>query len=200
MSGALAACSESGTGPNPPATELTILGSVMSGNYQNLTVTRGTDPSNATVAVNGHSIPAVGGGGFYGQLPAPVADGGQLTLVVVDDDLEATGLALVPATPTITGVTGTAAGGEITVQWTSAADPDSFVVALNYRVDGAGHAQRFMATGSARQRNFTPATPPAGASNFSVGVHAFNAGSFTGDATSDSRMNVRSSSLSEPID
>lgn len=198
---ALVACGESGTGPNPPADELTILGGVMSGNFQNLSVYLGDQPRNqANVTVNGTTIPSSGGGGgYYGQLPAPVAPGGQLVLEVHDGDLEATGTAVVPSDPEITSVTGTVAG-QLTVQWAATANPDSFVVAFEYKVNGAGNGQSFMATGSARQRSFTPASLPAGATNFTVGVHAYNAGSFVGDATADSRMNVRSSSLTQGIE
>jgi hypothetical protein len=197
---ALAACSESTAGPNPRADELTILGSVMSGNFQNLTVYLGNQARDqATVTVNGATIPSVGNGGFYGQLPAAVAPGGQLTLVVSDGDLEATGTAVVPSDPEITSVTGSVAG-QLTVQWTAAANPDSFLVALQYKVGTAGHGQNFMATGSARQRSFTAASLPVGATNFTVSVHAYNAGSFVGDATADSRMNVRSSSLTQAVE
>ena len=198
---ALIACSESGTGPNPPGDELTIIGSVMSGNFQNLSVYNGNQPRDqATVTVNGTTIPSSGGGGgYYGQLTAQVAPGGQLVLVVRDGDLEATGTAVVPSDPEITSVTGTVAG-QLTVQWTAAANPDSFLVSLQYKVGSAGHGQNFMATGSARQRSFTAASLPVGATNFTVSVHAYNAGSFVGDATADSRMNVRSSSLTQAVE
>lgn len=198
---ALAACSEKSTGPdpNPPADELTILGSVMGGNYQNLSIYRGTEPvNNATVTVNGTNIPSNGPGRYYGKLSTPVAEGGALTLVVSDSDLEATGTATVPSIPEITSVTGTVAGG-LDVRWSAATNPDSFQVSLNYTVNNAGTAQRFMAPGGARQRSFTAAPLPANATDLIVRVYSYNAGSFVGDATANSRMNVRSQSGSTPV-
>lgn len=95
-------------------------------------------------------------------------------------------------------MTGTVAGG-LDVQWSAATNPDSFLVFLNYHVNNGGNAQRFMAPGGARQRSFTAAAIPAGATNFSVAVYSYNAGSFVGDATSNSRMNVRGGSGSTPV-
>jgi|SRR5690606_26056275 len=197
---ALAACGDGGTGPNPADDKLAIRGSAMGRLYQSIYVHRGEDPSDATVIVNGFTIPPDDEPGkFYGILPNEVPVGEQITIRVTDGDLEAIGTALGPSRPEITNLTGTRASGNIAVEWISATSPDSFLVSVGYVIDGRGRSLRTTATGSSRQASMSLADLPVGATSVAVTVWALNGGSFIGDATSTSKMNVREVSFGVPV-
>jgi hypothetical protein len=101
--------------------------------------------------------------------------------------VEATGD--VPEVPVVTDVG--AGSGSVTIRWTSATNPDRFVVSVNR----SGPVLHREVPGAARKLAIAASELPAG--HFTVYVVAYNDGSFSGPADPDSRMGI--SSVGGPI-
>ncbi|MEJ2215870.1 MAG: hypothetical protein P8099_04570 [Gemmatimonadota bacterium] len=143
--------------------------------------------------MNGVAIPHTGAGLYQGQLPGVVGAGSPIDLVLGGDGLiiYATGNGTVPETPVLNAPVAGAtfdAGDSITVTWTSATNPDRFVVSGSSVFDGAT-SKTYTAAGATRELRIAASDFPAGA-DLSLSVVACNDGSFTGLVHPDSRMGV----------
>lgn len=189
----LASCENDASGPVKEAAPLLIAGGDMGGQFQNLTVTReGAAVTDATVTVNGVAIPHAGAGRYQGQLPTAVPAGSPLDLRVSAGGATVQGTVNVPEASVLTApATGAvfAPGGLITVTWTSATNPDRFVVSGAWIVDGVGFGESFPAAATGRELEIATSEFPWGP-DITIGVVACNDGSFTGQAHPDSRMSV----------
>jgi hypothetical protein len=195
-------CADDGVTTPEPEDEvqpLLIMGD-MAAQSQDLTITRqGRPVLNAAVSVNGIAIPHTGGGRYQGQLPAAVPAGSPLVVQVSASETSVEGAGFVPEAPVLTApATGTVfePTDSITVAWTSATDPDRFLV---FVFDpGELGPEVFTASGTARQMeivagDFSPDT------EVTIAIFAQNDGSFTGSAHTDSQMNIRAESPAEVV-
>lgn len=147
----------------------------------------GRDANDAVVTVNGIAMPRTNSGGYSGQLPEPVSAGSPLVLEVISDGATARATGTVPEAPVLTApATGTvfALTDSITVTWTSATDPEGFLVAV-----GSVFPAFFAAPGSARELKIAASDVGLIDRNL-IDVTALNSGSFTGRAEPGSRMNL----------
>lgn len=199
----LAACSSSPTTTKPVdnTDKLEIVGGDMSGYNQYIYVRlNGTFTPGLTVTVNTAAMTDNGGGIYGGHLPAAVAAGGQVQVVVTNGTITATGTGVVPATPVITNESHTTIGAPVSITWTSATSPDSFMVSLNYHLpDGSAAAVIARLGGSARQVSLPTTEIPANGVVYSIGILALMNGAFTGDAATTSNMHLRASTPSYPV-
>lgn len=156
----------------------------------------GVGVTGAGVMLNGTAAVAGGAAGEYEvTLGAPVAAGGDLTLEVTDAGAVVLGTATVPATPAITAPTQdevftTTEGIEVT--WTSATDPDRWVVEAS-----DGTVELFdVADGAARA--FTIPGGSLAADVWEIRVIAYNDGVVSGDIEAGSTMEVLAAVTTSP--
>ncbi|MEJ2185958.1 MAG: hypothetical protein P8Z36_08465 [Gemmatimonadota bacterium] len=160
--------------------------------FQNVTITReGVPVTDHRVMVNGVAILHTEGGQYQGQLPGAVGAGSPIELVLGGDGriIYSVGTGTMPEAPVLTApATGATfdAGDSITVTWTSATDPDRFVVA--WIVDGATF-ETHTAVGGTREIRIAASEFPAGA-DLSISVVACNEGAFDGRVDPASRMGI----------
>jgi hypothetical protein len=194
----LAACSGSATTTTTTGDTFQIRGADMSGAAQNVRVElNGTLTAGLTVTVNGTALTDAGGGSYNGFVQPTVAAGGAVQVQVTNGTITATGNGTVPERPVITGAAHTTMGAPVTITWTSATAPDSFMVALNYHLpDNSSAAVIARLPGTARQVTLQTTDILAGGVVFSVGVDAYNHGLFSGAFAAGSDMHLRNSSAS----
>jgi hypothetical protein len=188
----IASCDNDTTGPLEQVTPLLIAGGDMGAQLQDLTITReGVAITDGTVTVNGVAIPHAGSGRYVGQLPDAVPAGSPINLQVSAGGATVQGTVNVPEAPVLTApATGAAfaAADYITVSWTSATDPDRFIVYGAWVVDDVGFRKSFPAAATAREIKIAAFEFPG--ADITISVVAYNDGSFTGQAHPDSRMSV----------
>jgi hypothetical protein len=186
----IASCDRDTTGPLVEA-PLLIAGGDMGAQFQNLTITRaGMAVTDGTVTVNGVVVPHAGAGRYVGQLPDAVPAGSPLNLQVSAGGVTVQGTVLVPEAPILTAPAAgavLAAADYITVSWTSATDPDRFIVNGDWVVDDVAFRKTFPAAATARVTRISASELPAGA-DITLSVVAYNDGTFNGQADPDSRM------------
>jgi hypothetical protein len=150
--------------------------------------------TDATVTVNGTTLPSVSPGVYYAELPAILNTGDSLTLVVRAGSDVVTGIATVPALPVIVTPETDAAvhpGTPLGFSWTAAANPSEFLAELAYTVGASGTDQRTTVGGSERAASVATAAIPLTATNLFARVFSYNNGTFTGPADPASKMHVR---------
>ncbi|MCG6954587.1 MAG: hypothetical protein LJF04_01230 [Gemmatimonadetes bacterium] len=193
----VASCDNDTTDPVTivPLAPLLIVGGEMGAQSQNLTVTReGHGVTDATVTINGVAIPHVVAGLYHGQLPTALPAGSPLNLQVSAGGTTVQGTVNVPEAPVLTAPAAVTPfdpdhpdrGVVITVSWTSATNPDRFVVLMSDI--GSRLDMTFPAAGTARELKIALPWPGPPGTTFSV--FAYNDGSFTGEVDPDSRMSV----------
>lgn len=195
----VASCDDDTTGPVNEGNELPEAGPLltvsgdMGAQFQDLTVTReGVAVTDAIVTVNGVTIPHTGAGRYQGQLPTGVPVGTALDLRVSAGGATAQGTASVPEAPDLTApATGDdfAPGGSIYVNWTSAINPDRFVVSAAWVLDDVASSKTFPAAAGDRGLTIAASEFPAG-TDITISVSACDDGSFTGQADLDSHMSL----------
>lgn len=155
--------------------------------------------SSAVVTVNGVVIPHAGGYPAYyrGELPAPVPPGSPLEFRVSARGLIVEATANVPEAPVLTApATGSAValGGSITVRWTSATNPDRFVVYVNTNRP----VWRRGLPGVAREVEIAASELPAG-TDVAISVVAANDAALSGPAHPDSHLGVNTLGLPSAV-
>ena len=200
---ALAACTSNNdtTGTQNTGPQFMILGNDMSARLQNVYITlNNAAKPGLTVTVNGTALTNTSGGQYFGGLPAALATGAAIQLVVTDGTNTATGNSIVPALPVITSATVASHGAPVVVAWSSATSPDSFQVSLNYHLpDSSAVGVTMRLAGSARQVSIPQTDIPANGVVYSIGLQGMMNGTFTGAAAAGSRMNVRADVPSYPF-
>jgi hypothetical protein len=192
----LAGCGGSSTtGTNNNSDTYEIQGAAMSGYAQNIRVTHhGAAATGLTVTVNGEAMAEISPGTYGGHLATGLPSGSAIEVRASNGTLTAVGDAVVPAQPIITNESHTTIGNPVTVSWSVASQPDSFIVTLNYHLpDNSALAVLVRLGGSARQATIPTTDIPANGTVFSLGIDAVVHGSFHGDAASTSDMHVRTS-------
>lgn len=173
-----------------------VTGNDMSEQDQSIRIEQsGAVVNGATVTVNGEAASQAGAGSPYTvTLAAPLAVGGNLDLDISFGSVVIEGGGTVPEGPVVTAP---ADGADfaltdpINVTWTSTANPDHFVV----RVD-VGTVVEFEVAGTERAFTIPAGTLPAG--TWTIGVHAYNDGEFTGPMDAASSMNIRGQGTAHP--
>jgi len=191
----VASCGNDTTGPLEEVTPLLMVDGDMGAQFQSLTVTReGVAVTDGTVTVNGVAIPHAGAGLYQGQLPTTLPAGSPLNLQVSVRGATVHGTVNVPEAPVLTApATGTVFDPRdtITVSWTSATNPDRFVVSGAFiTLDVVRSDMTFPAAGTARELKI-PLPPEVGAGpGTTLSVFACNDGSIAGQVDPDSRMSI----------
>ena len=188
-----------GPAPPPPPPPLLIVADDVGAQSQNLTITRGgVGVTDATVTINGVAILHVVAGLYHGQLPTAVPAGSPLNLQVSAGGTTVQGTVNVPEAPVLTAPVAEAVfdpRDTISFSWTSATDPDRFVVSMGLITPVGGRLDMtFPVAGTARELEIS-LPPEFGAwagSGTTYSVFAYNDGSFTGQVHPDSRMTVGS--------
>ena len=147
----------------------------------------GRDIADAVVTVNGIAIPRSIVGFYQGQVPEAVPAGSPLVLEVSAGGVTVKATGNLPEAPVLTGpATGAvfALTDSIAVTWTSATNPEGFVVAV-----GSVFPVFFSAPGVARELKIAAGGVGLIERNL-IDVTALNSGSFTGRSDPESRMNV----------
>ncbi len=198
-----AACSSGTptTGTTGGGTRFKVVGNDMSGYNESIRVTvDGAGRAGLSVLVNGDAMSDQGAGQYSGRLTTAVSSGGAVHLVVTDGSDTATADAPLPPTPTITSATIASPGAPVVIGWTSVASPDSFAVAVNYRLsDSSVSAVYTRVAGTARQASLSLASVPTGAVIYSISLDALVDGTFSGAAASGSTMNLRAIAADYPF-
>jgi hypothetical protein len=173
-----------------------VRGTDMGAQSQNIALTRASAPlSSATVRVNGTNIPFTSSI-FQGNLAAAVAVGGNLELVANDGDCVVYARDTLPEKPVVTAP---AAGASVSssaalpVTWTSATNPDRFVVSATWLEGAAGTGWR-SADIPATDRSFTiPANTLPSDKSVKIRVYAYNDGTetFIGAFETGSQLAIR---------
>ncbi len=193
----LAACGGDSTGSTPPPAPGPILirGGDMGDLYENFSITRDGEPlTDATVSVNGTTIPTSATGHYNYQLPAALQAGEELVLRVEAGGDVVEGRATIITAPVFTAPTQNAsvtAGQPIAVAWTATDDPDWYRVALGFVANGSGGDVRDSLGVAARQATIATSGIPAGSTEWHLDLYGYLRGHFTGPADPDSDMRVR---------
>lgn len=192
----VASCDNETTSPLREVTPLLVVDGDMGALFQSLTITReGVPVTDGTVTVNGVAIPHSGAGLYQGQLPTAVPAGWPLDLKVSAGGATVLGAVNVPEGPVLTApATGAVfdTHDTITFSWTSATNPDRFVVSMGLKTpNGSLFYPAFPAAGTARELKIPLAPPVSAGPGTTYSVFAYNDGSFTGQVHPDSRMSVR---------
>jgi hypothetical protein len=175
-----------------------VRGTDMGAQSQNIALTRASAPlSSATARVNGTTIPfSASTNLFQGNLPAAVAVGTLLELVTNDGDCVVYARDTLPERPVVTApaaaasVSSTAA---LPVTWTSASNPDRFVVSATW-LEGAGGTGWRSADIAATERSFSiPAGTLPADKSVKIRVYAYNDGTetFIGAFETGSKLAIR---------
>jgi hypothetical protein len=179
-----------------------IMGSDMSGGYQNVFVYRNDSLlSAAVVQVNGVAMVETQTGLYSGQVPLVPA--GEVVEVRVRNGAdEVVGTGRVPEEAVLTAPTAGAAFGstqQITVSWTSATSPDRFRMYALYSCGaGCGTSKTYDVAGTARTLTFPAADLPVN-EPVTITMFAYNDGAFTGPVSSDSQMRIRALTTSQAV-
>jgi len=151
----------------------------------------------ATVTVNGEAAAQAGAGSPYTvTLAAPLAVGDDLDLDIVIGTIAIQGTGTLPEGPVVTAP---ADGADfaltdpINVTWTSTANPDRFVIRIDV---GLPAPVEFEVVGTERAFTIPAGSLPAG--TWTIGVHAYNDGVFTGPLDAASSMNIRGQGTAHP--
>ncbi len=188
------ACDDDDNGSGPAVT-LQVTGSFTGEGGEVLVTDGGVGVTGAVVTLNGTAATGGTDGEYTATLGAPVAPGGELTLEVTDGGAMVLGTATVPATPALTGPAQDAvfaATQGIEVTWTSATDPDRWVVEAS-----DGTVERFdVADGAARA--FTIPGGALAADTWEIRVIAHEDGVVSGDLEAGSAMEVSAAVASSP--
>jgi hypothetical protein len=167
----------------------------MGAQVQNIVVTNDGNPvSGATVAVNGEAATPGAAGEYAVTLAAPVAAGAALNLEVEASGETITATGNVPEAPAVTAPADAAVlvtNAAIDVTWTSATDPDRFVV-----LAVGATTETFDAAGTARA--FSIPADELAAGEWEIRVYAYNDGDFTGSTEAGSAMNIRGEAADYP--
>ena len=179
-----------------PTTEtFRVEGADMGAQLQNIVVTNDGNPvSGATVTVNGEAATPGAAGEYAVTLAAPVAAGSALNLQVEASGETITATGNVPEAPAVTAPADAAVIGSadaIDVTWTSATDPDRFVV-----LAVGATTETYDAAGTARAFSIPAGTLAVG--DREIRVYAYNDGDFTGPIESPSAMNIRGEAAAYP--
>jgi von Willebrand factor type D domain/CARDB len=173
-----------------------VRGTDMGMQSQNISLTRASAPlSSATVRVNGTNIPFATGI-FQGNLPAAVAVGSNLELVSNDGDCVVYARDTLPEKPVVTAPAAAAnvsSSAQLPVSWTSATDPDRFVVSATWLEGAGGTGWRSEdLAGSSRSFNIPANTLPSDKS-VKIRVYAYNDGTetFIGAFEAGSKLAIR---------
>lgn len=187
------ACGDDDSSPSTPT--FLVQGADMGAQVQNVNVSNGGNPvSGATVTVNGEAATPGAAGEYSVTLAAPVAAGGALNLEVGASGETITATGNVPEAPAVTAPADAAeilTTDAIDVTWTSATDPDRFVV-----LAVGATTQTFDAAGADRAFSIPAGTLAAG--EWEIRVYAYNDGDFTGPTEAESAMNIRGEAAAYP--
>jgi hypothetical protein len=192
---------EGTTSPEAPSRPLVcnrylIKGTDMGAQSQNISLTRASAAlSGATVRVNGTTIPFTGSI-FQGNLPGGVAVGSNLELLTADGDCLVYARDTLPEKPVVTAPnTGINVQSNVAlpVTWTSATNPDRFVVSATW-LEGAGGTGWRSGDLAATARSFDiPANTLPTDKSVKIRVYAYNDGTetFIGAFETGSKMAIR---------
>ena len=186
----LVGCGNDDAGPSTDRRML-VSGSDMGPLIQNITLARGSSAvSSALVTVNGVVLNETVAGRYSGQLPAYLAVGDTLRLLVVAgaDTIAATGR--VPAVPTlITPMSGATISipTPLDFTWIDTSNPDVFRAVIQY--NGVLEISSYL--GSFRSGVVVTSRIPKTATGLSAYLDAYDDGTFTGPAHPASKMHVR---------
>jgi hypothetical protein len=174
-----------------------VVGSDMGNQAEHVSLSQeGTADVLANVTVNGEAaFQSVGGGSYDVTFAAPVATGGVLDLKISFGMIAIQGTGAVPETPVVTAPADVAVipvANAIDVTWTSATNPDRFVVTADI-----GATLRFDAAGTSRALTIPAGALPVGGP-WQIRVYAYNDGTFTGPVAVASRMNIRGEGTGYP--
>jgi hypothetical protein len=187
------ACGDDDSGPTTET--FLVQGADMGAQVQNIVVTNDGNPvSGATVAVNGEAATPGAAGEYAVTLAAPVAAGAALNLEVEASGETITATGNVPEAPAVTAPADAAVlvtNAAIDVTWTSATDPDRFVV-----LAVGATTETFDAAGTARA--FSIPADELAAGEWEIRVYAYNDGDFTGSTEAGSAMNIRGEAADYP--
>ena len=193
--------SEGTTSPESPARPIVcsrylIKGTDMGMQSQNISVTRAATALNgATVRVNGTNIPFTGSI-FQGNLPSSVAVGSNLELLTNDADCLVYARDTLPEKPVMTAPAAginASSGAVLPVTWTSATNPDRFVVSATWLEGSGGTGWRSGDLApTARSFDIPAGTLPSDKS-VKIRVYAYNDGTetFIGAFETGSKMAIR---------
>jgi hypothetical protein len=192
---------EGTTSPESPARPVVcnrylVKGTDMGMQSQNVSLTRAAATlSSATVRVNGTNIPFTSSI-FQGNLPSGVAVGSNLELLTADGDCLVYARDTLPEKPVVTapnaGVN-VSNSAVLPVSWTSATNPDRFVVSATW-LEGAGGTGWRSADLAPTARSFDiPAGTLPSDKSVKIRVYAYNDGTetFIGAFETGSRMAIR---------
>ncbi len=176
-----------------------VTGNDMGEQDQSIQIQQGGLPvDGATVTVNTEAATQVGGPGspYTVTLAAPLAVGADLDLAITIGTVAIQGTGTLPEGPVVTAPADGAnipIANAIDVTWTSTTDPDRFVV----RIDtGQPTPVEFEVAGNLRAFTIPGNTLPAG--TWTIAVHAYNDGVFTGPVDAASSMNIRGQGTAHP--
>ena len=176
----------------------TVKGTNMGGLAQNISLKRGaTVLSSATARVNGTNIPfSAGTNLFQGNLAAAVAVGANVELVTADGDCLVYARDTLPESAVVTtpaAAANVAASAVLPVTWTSATNPDRFVVAATWVVGATGFGYRSADLPSTARSFDLPANTLPGGTNVKIRVYAYNDGTetFIGAFETGSQLAIR---------
>jgi hypothetical protein len=200
---AITSSGEGSTSPESSSTPVIctrylVQGSDMGAQSQNLSLTRASLALSSAIArVNGTSIPFnAGSSRFQGNLPASVGVGGLLELVTNDGDCVVYARDTLPEQPVVTAPVAAAsvnASAALPVSWTSATNPDRFVVAASWLEGSSGTGWR-SADLPATTRSFSiPAGTLPADKSVKIRVYAYNDGTetFIGAFETGSKLAIR---------
>ncbi len=177
---------------------VTVTGNDMGDQDQSIRIEQGgAVVDGATVTVNGEAAAQAGAGSPYTvTLAVPLATGDDITLDISFGTVGIQGTGTLPEGPVVTAPADGANFAitvPINVTWTSTTDPDRFVV----RIDtGQPAPVEFEVAGTARAFTIPAGGLPAG--TWTIAVHAYNDGVFTGPLDAASSMNIRGQGTAHP--
>lgn len=186
-----------GCGPgdpgNQPVIEAGILvsGSDMGVSDQSINLSRAAAPVvGAEVLVNGTSMVETAPGHYSGRLAVALQAGAAIQIVVHAGADTVVGTAIVPTVPTLlTPLGGTTVhlGTPLDFTWIDSSNPDEFRVGVRY-----SDLEELASYGpEARAGTVVTSRIPSNTTSLAAFIYAYADGTFTGPASSGSRMRVR---------
>ncbi len=173
-----------------------VKGTDMGAQAQNVSLTRAAAVLNAaTVRVNGTNIPFTGSI-FQGNLPSSVAVGSNLEILTADSDCLVYARDTLPEQPVLTAPTSgvnISSSAVLPVAWSSANNPDRFVVVATWLEGSSGLAWRSGDLAPTARTFDIPANSLPADKAVKIRVYAYNDGTetFIGAFETGSRMAIR---------
>ncbi|MEY4531704.1 MAG: hypothetical protein RLZZ156_2425, partial [Deinococcota bacterium] len=198
---AIGGSTEGTTSPESPARPVVcsrylVKGTDMGMQSQNVSLTRASAAlGGATVRVNGTNIPFTGSI-FQGNLPSSVAVGSNVEILTADGDCLVYARDTLPEKPVVTAPSAgvnVSSGAVLPVAWTSANNPDRFVVSATWLGEAGGTGWRSADLApTARSFDIPAGTLPTDKA-VKIRVYAYNDGTetFIGAYETGSKMAIR---------